>query len=163
MRTEFGANRTVCACGACRKNCRFISGYLIPADLERMREALGTHSLEQWAESALLASPGAVVASGGVIFRIPTLVPNRKANGHCVFLSPDEKCTIHEISPFGCAFFDEHMSDDEATALNNNGLREVMKAFENNDAYAQIWHRLHSKGLVAESANVVRERMAAEK
>ena len=59
MRTEFGAERTSCACEACRRCCRFLPAWLIPSDLERMIPAGADPS--QWAEANLLASPGPLV------------------------------------------------------------------------------------------------------
>jgi len=73
VRTEFGYERSSCACKECRRWCFHLPGYLIPADLKRMIPA---HAQSfDWAEQNLLASPGALVVKDRVLFRIPTLVP----------------------------------------------------------------------------------------
>ncbi len=35
-RTELGFERTVCDCGACKINCKFIPGFLLPSDIPRI-------------------------------------------------------------------------------------------------------------------------------
>jgi Fe-S-cluster containining protein len=159
-RTEFGFERTICDCRECTVNCEFISGYLIPADLERMKAALNGVSLENWALTALLASPGATVVMGGQLIQIPTLVPARRSNGHCIFLQHG-RCNIHAISPFGCSFSDSHMSFAEAQTRSAAGLQAIIEAFAQQAEYARLWDKLYRKGLRAEAASVVRARMAA--
>jgi hypothetical protein len=85
-RTEFGFARTECSCPACVTYCRYMPGYLIPADLDRLRDALGGgRPLMDWAEKHLRASPGAVVRTGSRLHRIRTLVPARGPSGSCKF------------------------------------------------------------------------------
>src|SRR5438067_916759 len=87
-RAEFGFCRTRCDCLECTRSCRHIPGYLIPADLERMDRFLAPdQDLVTWAKRHLLASPGALVMRGGRAFRIPTLVPARRPDGACLFLT----------------------------------------------------------------------------
>jgi hypothetical protein len=157
-RMEFGAKRTVCACDECVRNCRFIPGYLIPSDLTRMIPA-GVVPTE-WAEGRLLASPGALVLKGGRSFRIHTLVPATKADGSCIHLGAGNRCEIHAIAPFGCAFFDCGPNGDEQLELSHRGLIEVWKAWENNDLYARIWRHLDRMGHVQVRPDVLRERMS---
>lgn len=87
-RTEFGFARSVCACPACVRFCRHMPGYLIPADLDRIRLHVGS-SAEwlTWAAAHLRASPGALVMRASRVFRIPTLVPARRTDGGCIFLT----------------------------------------------------------------------------
>ena len=84
-RTEFGVPRTHCSCKTCKLNCLVMPGCLIPSDLDRMIPR--TTDPFRWAESNLLASPGAVAMKNGKLFRIPTLVPATKADGSCINLS----------------------------------------------------------------------------
>ena len=100
-RTTFGFPRTECACAECTLNCRFVPGYLIPTDLAAMTAHLGYRSVLTFALENLLASPGATVMADGQVFQIPTLVPARQANGACKFLTPENRCAIHVVSPFG--------------------------------------------------------------
>lgn len=153
-RIEFGLPRTECTCRTCRRNCMFMPGFLIPADLTRMipTDAEPFH----WSETNLLASPGALAMKDGEFIRIRTLVPASKEDGSCIHYR-QRRCQIHEISPFGCAFFD---CGPERENVSRKGLIAVMEAWrEKNSLYAQIWNHLHSLGKCRESAEVLRERM----
>jgi hypothetical protein len=177
-RTEFGYTRTVCGCGECTTNCRFMPGFLIPADLDRLFPDDG--GLD-WAAANLLASPGALVMRGGETFRIPTLVPATKPDGTCVNLSNSGLCQIHAAAPFGCAFFD---CGPERGNLSKTGLMAVVGAWvefgrlaerDNTDApgilidisektpyrYAAIWQYLWSIGKRQKRPDELRARMAA--
>jgi hypothetical protein len=35
-RTELGFERTVCDCSACKINCKFIPGFLLPSDIRQI-------------------------------------------------------------------------------------------------------------------------------
>jgi hypothetical protein len=155
-RTEFGFARTICACDACTAHCRRVPGYLIPADLERLRQHLPAVDFDHWALQHVLASPGAVVMQRGKLFRIPTLVPARQPDGACVFLTPDSRCAIHALAPFGCAFFDAHQAADEADRRSGRGLRAILEDWIANGPYAQLWTSLHAAGRVAPAPEKLR-------
>ena len=156
-RTEFGAVRTTCACRECTINCEYMPGYLIPADLKRIAKMIDPADIRVWAVSNLRASPGAKVAKGTNVFRIPTLVPARSDNGWCKFLQPLDSggtvkfCTIHENSPFGCAFFDSHHGGVEVNILSHKGLNAICSDVAANGLYSQIWLSLVSLGLTAQA------------
>jgi hypothetical protein len=159
-RSEFGFFRTVCACAGCVLNCRHLPGYLVPADLERIRlEVVANEDLMDWARKHLLASPGAKVAQGGRIYRIPTVVPARRPDGACTFLTAEERCAIHAVAPFGCAFFDMHMADVEADRRSRRGLQAIVDAWTHGDLYAQVWLTLHEEGRQAPSPEVCRQQL----
>lgn len=163
-RSEFGFTRTKCACADCTVNCRYIPGYLVPADIERMARHLGYTNLGEFAFGNLLASPGATVMCEGRVFQIPTLVPRRKADGSCQFLDAGGRCTIHEVSPYGCAMFDAHHPGDEADRRSSRGLQEVARhwaARPGTSAYAVLWKLLYTVGLRAVPAHVARMEMEA--
>lgn len=155
-RREFGWTRTACACKACVRNCEVMPGFLIPADLDRMIPPF--FKPLAWAETNLLASPGALVMKGLETFRIPTLVPKTKENGECVYLLPDRSCAIHQVSPFGCAFFD---CGPERGLLSHKGLTAVYRAwlFQPKSLYRQIWEHLFGLNLVQIKAETLRARM----
>lgn len=163
-RIEFGLERTTCACKSCTTNCRFMPGFLIPADLDRMIP-VGADPLA-WAEKNLLASPGALVQQGAQRFRIPTLVPAVKMDGSCINLSPEGLCRIHEVSPFGCAFFD---CGPERNQLSHSGLNAVYEAMfrvptfssDAGNLYMRIWTHLAERGLTQKPAEVLRIWMQA--
>jgi hypothetical protein len=159
-RTEFGFERTICACQACTLSCRHIPGYLIPADLDRIHQHLSPHQdLRTWARQLLLASPGALVLDRGQVVRIRTLVPARRPDGGCAFLTDAGRCAIHAVSPFGCAYFDSHMPQAEADRRSQRGLRAVLEAWNANGPYAWLWLMLAGAGLVAPAPEVARQQL----
>jgi Fe-S-cluster containining protein len=160
-RTEFGVARTVCACRACVANCRFIAGSLIPADLHRIAEYLNESDLERFALDNLLASPGAIIFTRGGLIRIRTLVPARRSDGACRFLTAGDRCSIHAVAPFSCSHFDCSQSKEEADALSLRGLMEVAKAWRRGELYAQLWLMLYHAGHIAPSPIEARARMRA--
>jgi hypothetical protein len=159
-RSEFGLARTVCGCTDCVRNCRFIPGYLVPADLQSILKHLAPgEDLLDWSRQHLLASPGAKVMRGDRVFRIPTLVPARREDGACRFLTADCRCAIHAVAPFGCAFFDSHQSGAESDRRSKRGLQAVLEAWQSGDTYAQVWTMLAEAGRVAPPPEVCREHM----
>jgi Fe-S-cluster containining protein len=161
VRTEFGFARTVCACADCALNCHFIPGYLIPADLERIAARLGYDDLIEFAINNLLASPGATVLDGGQVRQIPTLVPARRSDGACLFLDGRNRCAIHDVSPFGCSFFDVHQSKEESDHRSGYGLAQIDRAWRENHPYAQLWLLLRALSLTAPAPAAARARMEA--
>jgi Fe-S-cluster containining protein len=159
-RTEFGYYRTQCDCSECARSCRHIPGYLIPADLERIHRHLALdHDLLAWARDHLLASPGALVMRAGQVFRIPTLVPARQLGGACIFLTATGRCSIHAVSPFGCAFFDSHMSGSDADDRSQRGLHAVLDAWDAGAMYARLWLALAVENRVAPAPEVARQQL----
>jgi hypothetical protein len=109
-----------------------------------------------WVRDCLLASPGALVARGGKVFRIPTLVPARRPDGACLFLTDDDRCAIHAVAPFGCAFFDVHQDTAEADERSTAGLRAVLADWLKDGPYAEVWQALAAAGLRAPPPEVGR-------
>src|SRR5262245_43773380 len=105
-------DRTVCDCPECRACCRRQPGPLLPGQLEAIAAHLGKPLRETAA--LFVASPGGVMGNRatGRTLRVGTITPRMRA-GRCVFLDPEERCTIHAVAPFGCAYFDTHMSAEE--------------------------------------------------
>ena len=161
VRTEFGVARTVCACRACVANCRFVPGALIPADLHRISEYLNEPDLRRFAFDNLLASPGAIIFTRSGLVRIRTLVPARRADGACRFLTAEDRCSIHAESPYSCAMFDHTQSREEADALSLRGLMQIARAWQRGDLYARLWLLLHHGGRIAPSPIEARARMRA--
>jgi Fe-S-cluster containining protein len=115
--------RTVCACEACRACCKRQPGPLAPGDFERIvqyiyetQDVTYEIAFEQ-VKKQLWASPGALVKelATGNVERVGTITP-RYRKGRCVFLDENERCTIHPVAPFGCAYFDTHMGMHKAQA-----------------------------------------------
>lgn len=164
-RTEFGYSRTVCACPDCTINCSFIPGYLVPDDLVRIAEKVGANGVLDFAERYLLASPGATIgcSATGQTRQIRTLVPARHGNGRCCFLKGDS-CAIHDVSPFGCAFFDSHQTTEDANERSLEGLAAIDEEWgrgPGESVYATIWEILFEAGRVAPAPMLARARMKA--
>jgi hypothetical protein len=128
-------------------------GFLIPADLDRMISS-GVAPLV-WAETNLLASPGALAVKDGKQFRIKTLVPAVKRDGSCIHLI-DDRCTIHAVAPFGCAFFD---CGPERGNISVQGLIQVMEAWREDSIYQRIWEHLSAIGKTQLKPDILRDRM----
>ena len=153
MRTEFGVPRSECGCEGCRTNCMFMPGFLIPSDLQRM---IPNHVEPlAWAETNLLASPGALVQRDGERFRIPTLVPAVKPDGSCIHLNGCGACSIHAVSPFGCAFFS---CTQDVPNMSAAGLWSIYTAPPEH-LYHRLWRHLDNFGKRQERAEVLRARM----
>jgi len=105
--------RTVCACDECRRGCHEQPGSLAAGELEQIAAYLARPVAAVLAK--FWASPGALVGNRatGEVFRVGTITP-RLAGGRCVFLSADDRCTIHAVAPYGCRMYDSHMQADEA-------------------------------------------------
>jgi hypothetical protein len=145
MRQEFGFVRNTCSCRKCSVFCEFIPGFLVPSDLDRLIPSGDDPLL--WAEQYLLASPGFQIKTPQFTLSIPSLVPRRKGNGHCHWLQ-DGRCTIHENSPYACAFHNQcRQTDAQAERIGIAGREARAKAFEEDGQYAQIWRHLWEKGL----------------
>jgi hypothetical protein len=162
-RVEFGFGRTVCGCAEDVLNCQFIPGYLVPADLPRLAGAAGHTDLLEFARSHLLASPGALVGmADGSTHRIPTLVPARApVSGYCRFLTAGGLCGVHGAAPYGCAFFDSHMTRAECDRRSAAGLRAIMADVRECGDYFRVWLKLWSEGRRAPDPRASRARMAA--
>lgn len=118
--------RTTCACSDCVDCCKQQPASLHPGDFERIAAFLG-ETLEA-AKRFFWASPGALVGklvNGQVhTFRIGTITP-RLVDGRCVFLDAQDRCQIHTVAPFGCAYFDTHMGTEEGQRRGMWHLRAV--------------------------------------
>jgi Fe-S-cluster containining protein len=161
-RTTFGFHRTECACAECALNCRFIPGYLILTDLAAIADQLGYENLLAFALENLLASPGATVMANGELFQIPTLVPARQANGACKFLTVDNRCAIHAVSPYGCSHFDVHQSNAEADERSLVGLYAIAREWKASGLYARLWMSLHEMKQRAPAPQQAKLKLRAE-
>jgi len=125
-------NRTQCACDRCVQCCKRQPGPLAVGDFERIASFMRL-DLDR-AKSFFRNSPGAVVSVAGEPYRIRTIVPAADRSGRCVFLDRDDRCQIHEVAPFGCAFFDMHMAPDVANVRAIWYLREI----DSDESYGRL-------------------------
>jgi hypothetical protein len=163
-RTEFGFKRTSCACDGCTINCEYMPGYMIPDDLDRIWQFVAPElSREDFARKYLLWSSGATVYTEGFgQFKVPNLVPNTHPESTaCIFLDENSRCKIHAVSPFGCAFFDDHMSHEKGLERSMAGVNAIMVASDDlSHPYAQILRLLQTEKRMSPSANYKRELLA---
>lgn len=147
VRTEFGFRRTTCACELCSFWCRIMPGFLVPSDLKRLCPP--GEDLMTWARQHLRASQGFIYVNTntGEVVQIPSLVPAKQPNGNCHWLQADGRCAVHDASPFGCAFLDQHLKDREARERNEAGRLARLEDFANDGPYSQVWHTLMEEGL----------------
>lgn len=153
-------DRTVCACRLCTINCEHLPGALAPADLPRIAAHLGYPDSETFARECLLASDGAkVVTPQGKVVSLPTLVPAVDGAGRCRFLSAG-RCTIHAVSPYGCAYIDAHMSEAEFRRRADTLYQLLYADRESNAAYTRQCDAHREAGRSAPPLETRRYRLA---
>lgn len=152
--------RTVCDCARCKSFCKAMPGCCIPQDLERI--SLYLELPLEAVECLFCASPGGVVKNTqtGKLYRVPTIVPARKANGECVFLDANSSCTIHPVAPFGCAYFDDHLATEEANERSKAMLLSIVYSEEGFSGYRATWNRLYNAGRLSISPEQARTILA---
>lgn len=131
-----GFSRTTCGCEICRVPCRHVPGGLDPADLPRLCPP--GQDLLAWAEEHLRALTDKP---------FPTLVPARQASGACHWLF-DERCAVHDQAPYGCAFFDTHMSKPEADQRYRATVEARKQDAASEGLYYRVWRHLRQRGLI---------------
>jgi Fe-S-cluster containining protein len=120
-------SRTVCDCDQCKKYCHVQPGHLLPGQMEKIADYLKVTLTE--VKKFFWASPGARVmdSKSGLQFNIGTITPrydrHKKA---CVFLTDEGQCRIHAEAPYGCAFFDTHMSSNEGQQRAGWGMAQIL-------------------------------------
>jgi hypothetical protein len=82
----------------------------------------------------------------------PTLVPARGFDGHCHWHF-DGRCAVHADAPYGCAFFDAHMTLEEIDRRSAATLRARRADAAADGPYYRVWLHLCRKGLVSASGD----------
>ena len=158
--------RTTCACALCGVGCRCLPGALAPEDLGPIAAALQRDpDDEQFLLDYFEASDGAKVAQrdsfGNVnVFQVPSLVPKLTATG-CIFLR-DGRCSIHEVSPAGCALMDMHQDEQTAMPRSHALVEAQMLSHAAHVRYSRAIEQLEAAGQKALSLTERRRRMAKE-
>jgi hypothetical protein len=141
VRQEHGFRRTECACPLCAAPCRHIPGGLDPADLARLCPP--GQDVFAWAEQHLRALTDRPY---------PTLVPARGPDGSCHWLFQG-RCAVHANAPYGCAFFDTHMSPDEVERRYAATVAARQEDAAAGGLYHRVWQHLCRRGLVGRRGN----------
>jgi Fe-S-cluster containining protein len=128
---EIPFERTVCACTGCVACCLRQPGYLVPGDVKRILEFTGKPAKE-----ILVDSLGGQVMDREtrIVRRIRTIVPKMDRTGRCNFLTEDNKCSIHPVAPFGCAYVDTHMTLQKGNMISLWGIQQV----DGNEEYHKL-------------------------
>lgn len=142
-RQQYGFARTECACERCTAPCRHIPGSLAVEDLMRLWP--GEQDIFTWAAEHLRAI---------VDKTFPTLVPARHINGHCHWLY-EGKCLVHENAPYGCAFFDTHMTQAESQRRSAATIKGRLDDADAKGLYYRVWVHLAERGLIVPSGDRV--------
>lgn len=143
--------RTTCSCALCCAGCRTKPGALIPGDLERIAQHQGVAVTPEWLLQHFSASEGARVYKEGLgTTNIPSVVPDQKPNGHCVFLSETGQCSIHPVAPFGCSHMDHHMDQAEGSARARHMVMDQMYDHATQGSYSQACQFLADNYKLAE-------------
>jgi hypothetical protein len=152
--------RTICACRLCTINCEHQPGALAPSDLPRIAKHLGYESVNRFADECLRVSDGAKVAMrDGRELSLATLVPVTTQTGACRFLEAG-RCTIHAVSPFGCAYMDAHMTDAECRRRTDTLLALLINEHEHPTEYSRLCDELRASGRQAPPLETTQYRLA---
>jgi hypothetical protein len=141
VREEFGFQRTECGCASCQVHCRHIPGSLAPADLTRLCPQ--GQEVFSWAEQHLRALTDKP---------FPTLVPARHPNGSCHWFF-EGRCLVHDRAPYGCAFFDSHMTAAETDRREAATVQARHQDAAAGGLYYRVWLHLRQRGLTAPSGD----------
>lgn len=137
-------------------------GALIPGDLERIQEFVGDTSTE-FVLNNFQVSDGAKVLKRvkgtDYLISVPSIVPAQKPDGSCVFLDENDRCKIHSVSPFGCAYCDSHQSKEEGEARVRFMVTAQIEAHQHNAPFSQMCVLLEQLGLRAKPLEQRREAM----
>ena len=122
-------------------------GRLLPVDLPRIHQAVAPDLSEQaFAKTYLLASHGArPVSDTGLAIQVGTIVPARGSAGSCIFLKHD-RCSIHAVSPFDCAFTSSHQTKREIEATVAAYYGVLISDYLAGGPYTMLWRWLDRIG-----------------
>ena len=146
--------RSYCECNKCKAGCKSMPGMMSPEDVVQVATYCGSspdddiEQFKDWTTDHLAASEGAtVIMSNGTTRRIPAIVPQQHANGQCVFLDKNDRCTIHPVSPFGCRQFKVCDGDDQE--LDNKKSRSALNVISMHTPYQALHNFLEESGATA--------------
>jgi hypothetical protein len=136
-------------------------GTLHPDDLPKIAEYLEEKLNGEFLKKYFVASDGpqVVVAGpqGNYTVNVPTLVP--KIVHSCIFFQ-NGKCSIHRVSPFGCAYTDSHMDQAEGHRRSMWLVKEIAQAHNEHSQYTRSIEFLVRNDRVAAPLQERKEAMA---
>lgn len=142
--------RTYCDCPECKLACKTMPGSLAPGDAKKIAEFMHRELDNKFLETYFDASDGTVVMTPDGPMIVPTIVPKQRADGSCVFLTADCRCSVHRVAPYGCRNFtvcDHGGSDGEQGSKSATQVAAILT--EPKKEYLWHWGHLNSTGHVA--------------
>lgn len=130
-----------CRCDSCRQTCRVKPGFCAPGDVERIAGHVGVEDVRQFAVDNFDACDGLTIPFGNEKFVVPVIVPKQREDGRCVFLTADERCSVHPVKPFGCSRCN---ACEGGNAAANNA---IMEAIALDDEYLYRWNEIAFAGI----------------
>lgn len=128
-----------CRCPACRQTCHEKPGFLVPGDLERITEHVGMSGDRKFVYEHFRAVIGPDVVYGDDPTAIPVIRP-AMPEGHCVFLTDDDRCGIYPVRPYGCSRINncrEHDAEEQA------GLDACARDLDYLETWTEIAYEWH--------------------
>lgn len=122
---------SACRCKACRQTCKSTPGICAPGDVERIAAHVGMDG-EQFAFDHFNPVMGQEMTYGCETIGVPAIRP-KTIDGRCVFLTPDERCSIHPVRPFGCAVC------NACEGGNHAAIEQCMDAIAHDMEYLDLW------------------------
>jgi hypothetical protein len=64
-------------------------------------------------------------------------------------LTADIRCSMHPVSPYGCAFDDGHIGEEQPDRRSIAGLNELAWKWRHDGAYGEVWGMVCGKRWIA--------------
>ena len=156
--------RIKCACEKCKSPCRHMPGALIPGDLERIAKHQGVEVTDEWVVANFLASSGAKVLLRGEVTSVPSIVPEQKPDGSCIFLNAEGGCSIHGAAPFCCSYTAvcDKISEREALRASRLGVNAQIEDLMADGEHTQKILLLLDAGKIADPIEFRRANFEAD-
>lgn len=126
---------SACRCHQCRQTCHNAPGFCAPGDMERIAAHIGAEPTDAFLQRHFHPVTGPQVTFGDEPIAVPAIRP-ALIDGRCVFLTSDERCSIHAVRPFGCAACNACQGGNSAAT--EAVLREIAEDIEYLDAWTGL-------------------------
>lgn len=151
--------RSYCECGSCKAACRTLPGMLVPGDLQRIGNFEGVPPTTEWVREHFEASEGSLCEVDGKTVRVPVIVPAQRQSGRCIFLTNDDRCSIHPVAPYGCRIFNVCETPDSDC---DHRSAEALACISGEPDYLRIWGMLKAGGCESTPISIRRENLRQE-
>lgn len=133
-----------CSCDKCVGACRKKPGWFVPEEIKPAADFLGLTEKEFFDKYLsvdyftdpdgflYVLSPATDKSEPGKEFPL-------EPSGRCIFLTDDEKCSIHSVKPFECKYFDHRKLDAPPDVNEHRAVAEAWTAHK--DKIAELLGR----------------------